>query len=453
YAFAVLLAQAACILWAYWRDWPRLRRWLAAWGVMAALFLPWLFIHLSFLDRKASSRFDEWTLAKLAEITRRTLAAYGGGVTLPAADQWQGWGVVGVAGWGALGWGRRGKRRETAVLTAVILTGLLFAWGVNPIMPFFWERYLLVGAPAFLLLAAAGADWLARLWRSTAVLSALVVGLVAVTGLQHQFTDPAFAKGGYGRVMAEIDAQAQPGDVLLLNNPLQHALYAYYDTGKLPGHIVDRGLLLHETDMEAHLSALTQGDRRVWVIETGNPASYDPEHKVRAWLSQRGSRAYFHNYPAGGELYLFVMAAAAGEMTPVTAVLNNEIRLTGYRVSPLAARPGETLLLSLTWEGMAEMARPYTVFVHLINSAGQLVAQTDGQPGGNARPTNTWAVGEAIADNYAIQLPTDLPPGDYELRVGMYTWPELTRLPVTGAALPVVDEAMVLTEVSVIGEQ
>ncbi len=452
YAFSVLLAQAARVVWAYRRDWPRLRKWLAAWAAMAALFLPWLFIHLSFLDRKASSRFEEWTLAKLAEIARRTLTAYGGGVTLPAADQWLAWLAVGLAAIGAFGLWRMGKRRETAVLSAVILAGLLFAWGVNPIMPFFWERYLLVGMPAFALLSAAGAWQLARRWRWTAALSAAAVGFVSIVSLQNQFYDAAYLKGGYGRVIADIENQAQPGDVILLNNPLQGALYDYYGRDSLPAFVVDRGLLLDPAGMEAHLSAITGGASRVWVIETGNRASYDPEQKVRGWLSQRGSRAYFYNHPAGGELYLFVMTAAAGELTPAAAVLNDEIRLNGYRVTPTAARAGETLLLTLAWEGLVEMERPYTVFTHLIGPDGQLAAQTDGQPGGGARPTNSWGVGAAIEDHYAIRLPPDLPPGRYTIRIGMYTWPELTRLPINAPGQIVVDEALELTAVTVVSE-
>ena len=45
-------------------------------------------------------------------------------------------------------------------------------------------------------------------------------------------------------------------------------------------------------------------------------------------------------------------------------------------------------------------------------------------------PTDAWQIGATIADRYAIALSTDMPPGDYSLRVGMYTWPDLTRLPV-----------------------
>lgn len=109
-------------------------------------------------------------------------------------------------------------------------------------------------------------------------------------------------------------------------------------------------------------------------------------------------------------------------------------------------------MLTLAWEGLTEIERPYTVFTHLIAADGQLVAQTDGQPGGGAQPTNSWEVGEPIEDNYAILLPPDLPPGRYTIRVGMYTWPELARLPLQSAEQLVVDDALEITAVTVLGE-
>ncbi|VAW34945.1 hypothetical protein MNBD_CHLOROFLEXI01-2325, partial [hydrothermal vent metagenome] len=287
YAFAVLLAQAGFILWTYRRDWLRLRVWVATWVAMAALFLPWILIHLSFLGGKASSRFDEWTLDKLGEIVRRTLVAYGAGVTLSPSESWHGWLMVGLAVVGVIGLWQLGKRRETAVFGSIILMGLLFAWGVNPIMPFFWVRYLLVGMPAFVLLSAAGVWWLATLWRPTAVLSLAVVGFVSVTALQNQFFDVTYFKGGYGRIIADIEQQAQVGDVILLNNPLQGSLNDYYGTDSLPTFVVNRGQLFDAEGVDAHLSTLTQDARRVWVIETGNRAEYDPNQRVRGWLGER----------------------------------------------------------------------------------------------------------------------------------------------------------------------
>lgn len=78
------------------------------------------------------------------------------------------------------------------------------------------------------------------------------------------------------------------------------------------------------------------------------------------------------------------------------------------------------------------MDRDYTVFVHLLDGNGRIVAQRDGQPGDGFYPTSIWDPGEVVPDEYAIIVPPDLPAGDYEVVVGMYYFP-------TGERLPIVD--------------
>jgi hypothetical protein len=87
--------------------------------------------------------------------------------------------------------------------------------------------------------------------------------------------------------------------------------------------------------------------------------------------------------------------------------------------------------LTLFWQAKDKVPARYTVFTHLVDSTGKPVAQTDSPPLGGTAPTDSWQVGVTIVDHYAIAIPPGTPPGQYELRVGMYLWPDLTRLPVT----------------------
>jgi len=104
--------------------------------------------------------------------------------------------------------------------------------------------------------------------------------------------------------------------------------------------------------------------------------------------------------------------------------------LEGYTLANDPVRPGDSLLLTLFWKAPSPVKARYTVFAHLADSTGKPAAQTDSQPLGGTAPTDTWQVGVTLADHYAIALPSNLPPGQYELRVGMYIWPDLVRLPV-----------------------
>lgn len=125
-----------------------------------------------------------------------------------------------------------------------------------------------------------------------------------------------------------------------------------------------------------------------------------------------------------------------------TYTLGDAIALTGYDLEgghPLAAgEAGAGWRLTLYWASLAPLERDYTVFVHLIGPGGVLMAQADGPPAGGDYPTSLWAPGETIADQRII--PTEsLPPGAYDLRVGMYLLETGERLPAFdagGARLP-----------------
>ncbi len=72
----------------------------------------------------------------------------------------------------------------------------------------------------------------------------------------------------------------------------------------------------------------------------------------------------------------------------------------------------------------------YTVFVHLVNANGEIVAQGDGPPMGGSYPTGLWDRDEEITDGHIIHIPQDLPSGQYQILVGLYNLDTLVRLPV-----------------------
>jgi hypothetical protein len=416
---------------------------------MALAFAPWILAHRRFLAGKASARFEEWTMAKFLEIGGRTLTAYGAGTTLPARERWWSWGIVALALAGLVMLSTQAERRRHALFLALtLLIGLAFAWAINPIMPFFWERYLLASAPPFLVLVAAGIAGLRRLWRPAAVLGTALVLIASGLSLRHYYFDPAYAKGGYGQMMAELSAQTQEGDLLLLNNPLQESLFEYYGPEGLPHEFLPRDALTTDQGTDQYMQETTQEYRRVWLVEFGNPQEYDPEHRARAWLGRHGSWGFYESYP-GASLTLFTLVAATEAQYPLAVNLGGEIMLTGYSLGAATVRPGEPLLLTLYWQALGPVPRSYTVFTHLLDKNAQVQAQMDGQPVGGTRPTDTWEPGEVIRDNYALLLPQNLPPGSYDLEAGMYLWPDMTRLPVLGEDGQVMGDRVLLGSVEV----
>ena len=59
------------------------------------------------------------------------------------------------------------------------------------------------------------------------------------------------------------------------------------------------------------------------------------------------------------------------------------------------------------------------------------MAQQDIPPVGRLVPAEAWSPGTVYGYPISIELPLDLSPGEYRLLVGVYVWPDMTRLPVT----------------------
>ena len=132
----------------------------------------------------------------------------------------------------------------------------------------------------------------------------------------------------------------------------------------------------------------------------------------------------------------FVPAVWPSEPPPVAAnaLFGDRLLLEGHSILPEAISPreNETLSLQLWWQTMAPVDTDYTVFIHLVDAAGKIVAQADGVPADGRYPTNAWEAGERIVDNRLIALPADLPGGQYHLIVGLYNPLDGSRLPLAG---------------------
>jgi hypothetical protein len=115
------------------------------------------------------------------------------------------------------------------------------------------------------------------------------------------------------------------------------------------------------------------------------------------------------------------------------ARVGQRAHLVGYDLDLSQATPGGRLPLTLYWQASGPMAQPFKVFTHLEDAQGKTWAQHDAQPGEGCCPTDTWTDGEVIVDRHTIPLSADLPPGAYQLVVGMYDEATLNRVPAYSA--------------------
>src|SRR5712692_2544731 len=127
-----------------------------------------------------------------------------------------------------------------------------------------------------------------------------------------------------------------------------------------------------------------------------------------------------------------------------TAARIGPLKVSGRSPAAVAERPlavlrgGEIALLSvqrgadgidLRWQALRKPAHDYTAFVHVLNAQGAIVAQQDGQPRGGSYPTSLWDAGEVVDDPHPLSVAAA--PG-VQVGIGLYTFPDLRRLPVDG---------------------
>jgi hypothetical protein len=120
-----------------------------------------------------------------------------------------------------------------------------------------------------------------------------------------------------------------------------------------------------------------------------------------------------------------VQAREPGFLNP--SVIDRNIILLESSLQGGDPQPGGNIDVTLVWQTRQPIPRDWTVFVQLVNDAGQVVAQHDGPPVNGIRPTKGWRVGETIVDTHRIMIKPDQAPGRYRIAVGMYDLPTGNR--------------------------
>ncbi|HLY66402.1 MAG TPA: glycosyltransferase family 39 protein, partial [Chloroflexota bacterium] len=140
----------------------------------------------------------------------------------------------------------------------------------------------------------------------------------------------------------------------------------------------------------------------------------------------------FYGYPAAEPLPLLGPQGVTG-----TTLRLGPVRVAGAQReadgSPQAVFGGRLALVgvqrngdnvTLTWQARQKPSNDYTVFVHLLNAAGDVVAQHDGPPQGGSYPTTLWRAGDVVTDVHQLVGGAD----GVTLEVGLYARPSLQRL-------------------------
>jgi len=126
------------------------------------------------------------------------------------------------------------------------------------------------------------------------------------------------------------------------------------------------------------------------------------------------------------------------------ANFGDAIALVGWNVQPENLKPG-IVELTTVWQAHRVLPHRFVAFAHLERAAGARVTQDDHEPRGGMYPTTRWAAGEMVRDTFTLNVPENLSPGTYVLRLGWYDSETGDRLAVPGSA----DDAFELTRFQV----
>ncbi len=102
--------------------------------------------------------------------------------------------------------------------------------------------------------------------------------------------------------------------------------------------------------------------------------------------------------------------------TRLDADFGGKVKLLGYDWKDNA--------LVLYWQCLARLDRDYTVFVHVVDAQGKILAQADREPQDGFYPTSLWDVGEQVRDAYALSVT------GARIEIGLYRADTFERLPV-----------------------
>lgn len=157
--------------------------------------------------------------------------------------------------------------------------------------------------------------------------------------------------------------------------------------------------------------------------------------------------------------------------------LGDMVNFKGMDVTPGPWQGGQEISLSTYWQAIKPIPKDYKIFVHIIDDAGNTVLIYDhypfetktedtilaiqptdvklfeagdkvenfkNYPATGLLPTRLWPLNSTVRETMTVHLPDSLPPGNYDIVVGLYDETSGERLPVELRQSPVKNNEIVV---------
>ncbi len=415
-------------------------RWLIAQGVLFLLYVPWVIY--------AGGQLTEYVIGKVAHEGYRPLglwaffgqhlATFGLGHLAPDQSYlyWAGLFFFLLALLGALRSPLRRLRTALATgqssvkvataspifLLLYLLVPLLMAYFINlrfPFAPVGMERLSLLATPAYYLLIGLGLAWLWQSSRPLFWLSTLALTCVSSLSLHGFYTVERYPQDDYRPLIARVQTIASPNDAVFCIYPWQVGYFESYYRREQP-HVILASSGEWGPPIQRELEELLAQGRRLWF----------PAYQAKGGIMESQVERFLlaNSYPILNEWYgttrlsFYAPADPKGLQKASEAVnFDNRLRLLEYALNPGPLEAGwGVVTVDLLWLKEGRLDGRYLVGLRLTDQAGRTWAQRDSEPMAGLSPFSVWQEGEPVSDHHGLLVPAGTPPGDYQLRLGVY---------------------------------
>jgi len=135
--------------------------------------------------------------------------------------------------------------------------------------------------------------------------------------------------------------------------------------------------------------------------------------------------------PMFGRLKIAAPQATPIPLEPAVAIFGDQIAMTEVRWPAEPIHLGDTITVTARLQARRDLQDDVVFFVHLLNLANNRLDGDDAVPRAGEYPPGLWAAGEGSVESRSVTVPPTIPPGKYQLAVGMYRVDNGQRLPPT----------------------
>lgn len=446
YLAFLLVAHWIWVNWIVRKQRPSIIHFWLVDGLVALLYLPWVIytaqILVSYVHDKVRSDQDV-ALGAGTYLVRHLLAFTCGHLPLPAGLSVLSWGALlislGLLLWALWRWFRA---TNTPAVQALLWLCLVIPFGaaflVNRVYPFFpvgGERLLLFVLPYFLLLLASALDELWEqqrwLWRMMGGAALLLLTATALAGVGMFYTQARYMADDYRPLIRQLVQQGTDTDTVLATFPWQVGFWRAYapqaglraTDGPHLQLLSDRAVIWGP-DIAAHLDdALARG--KVWLPSLRSIGSTLPL-EMDQYLAGRAVN-FVHRWLSPTTQLDAWQRPASSTTTPVEMDWG-DVKLVSAGVNTTTL-PAANAPLQITLHWQAQAAWPTDGVTLRLQKDGQSWAYRDYDQIGTFATTT----GDPLVEQVGLLVPAGLPPGAYQLVLGLVGADQELRKPVHAA--------------------